>query len=44
MACCDFPADVLSRYGHLEQINHCDIYVFYDDVQFSKEVFLTEYS
>ena len=26
-------------YGHLEQINHCDIYVFYDDVQFSKGSF-----
>ncbi|MDA7490998.1 WbqC family protein [Synechococcus sp. AH-707-M23] len=23
-------------YGHLEQLKHCDIYVFYDDVQFSK--------
>ena len=26
-------------YGHLEQIKHCDIYVFYDDVQFSKGSF-----
>jgi hypothetical protein len=23
-------------YGHLEQLKHCDTYVFYDDVQFSK--------
>ena len=23
-------------YGHLEQIKHCDIYIFYDDVQFSR--------
>lgn len=23
-------------YGHLEQLKHCDIYVFYDDAQFSK--------
>jgi len=26
-------------YGHLEQIKHCDIYVFYDDVQFSRGFF-----
>jgi WbqC-like protein family len=26
-------------YGHLEQIKHCDIYVFYDDAQFSKGSF-----
>lgn len=26
-------------YGHLEQIKHCDIYIFYDDVQFSKGSF-----
>lgn len=23
-------------YGHIEQLKHCDIYVFYDDVQFSR--------
>lgn len=23
-------------YGHLEQLKNCDVYVFYDDVQFSK--------
>lgn len=26
-------------YGHLEQIKHCDIYVFYDDVQFARGFF-----
>ena len=26
-------------YGHLEQIKHCDIYVFYDDVQYSRGFF-----
>lgn len=26
-------------YGHLEQLKHCDVYVFYDDVQFSRGFF-----
>lgn len=26
-------------YGHLEQIQQCDVYVFYDDVQFSRGFF-----